>query len=114
MPNTAPASANQVDVPRVPASTEQAIRIEPSPLDLGEMSPEVAKTGKVKITNITNHPVRIIRIQPACGCTTTTAPPGAIEPGASTEIDITIKPPAQGGHPLAKNVTFQVQDHPPQ
>lgn len=78
------------------------------------MSPEVAKTGKVTLTNVTDHPIRIIKIQPACGCTTTTAPPGAIEPGQSTEIDITIKPPSQGGHPLAKNVTFQVQDHPPQ
>jgi ankyrin repeat protein len=104
----------QVQPARPPAYTEQAVRIEPSPLDLGEMSPEVAKSGKVKITNITNHPITITRIQPSCGCTTTTAPPGAIEPGASTEIDITIKPPAQGGHPLSKTVTFMVQDHPPQ
>lgn len=115
-PSSVPAQAPQgaqVATQRPPVSAAQALKIEPSPLDLGEMSPEVAKSGKVKITNTTDHPVKIIKVQPACGCTTTSVPPDALAPGASTEMDITIKPPAQGGHPLSKNVTFMVQDHAP-
>ena len=92
----------------------QAIKFEPEILNLGEMSAEVAKTGKIKITNILDKPVKISKIVPGCGCTTTTAPPGEIAPGASAEIDITLKPGAKAGIQMTKMVTFQIEGHAPQ
>ena len=95
-PSKAPLVATTPTV-AAPVDARQAIKFEPEILNLGEMSAEVAKTGKIKITNILDKPVKISKIVPGCGCTTTTAPPGEIAPGASAEIDITLKPGAKAG-----------------
>ncbi|RLS47366.1 MAG: DUF1573 domain-containing protein [Planctomycetota bacterium] len=97
-----------------PVDSRQAIKFEPETLNLGEMSAEVAKTGKIKVINILDTPVKITKITPGCGCTTTTAPPGELAPGASAEIEITLKPGSKAGVQLTKMVTFQVEGHAPQ
>ena len=99
---------------QAPMDARQAIRFEPEILNLGEMSAEVAKTGKIKVVNILDTPVKITKIVPGCGCTTTTAPPGDLAPGASAEVDITLKPGAKAGIQLTKMVTFQIEGHAPQ
>ncbi|MCX5640559.1 MAG: ankyrin repeat domain-containing protein [Planctomycetota bacterium] len=105
---------NAVPESVAPVDSRQAIKFEPEILNLGEMSAEVAKTGKIKVINILDTPVKISKIVPGCGCTTTTAPPGELAPGASAEIDITLKPGAKAGIQLTKMVTFQVEGHAPQ
>lgn len=89
------------------------IRFEPELLNLGEMQAEVPKTGKIKIWNITDKPVKITRAIPGCGCTTAQAPTDPIEPGKFAEMDITLKPAAKQGIKLSKKVTFQIEGHAP-
>lgn len=91
-----------------------AIKFEPEVLNLGEMAAEVAKTGTIKVTNVSDKPVKITKIVPGCGCTTTGAPPGELAPGASADVDITLKPGSKAGIQLTKMVTFQIEGHAPQ
>jgi ankyrin repeat protein len=113
-PESAKDSGKKAVPGQAPTDTRQAIRFEPEVLNLGEMSAEVAKTGKIKVINVLDTPVKITKIVPGCGCTTTTAPPDQLAPGASAEVDITLKPGAKAGIQLTKMVTFQIEGHAPQ
>jgi len=110
----APAMLQAPNAPATPVDNRPAIRFEPSVLDLGEMIADTAKTGTVTIFNILDKPIKINRIVPGCGCTTTGAPPGEIAPGASATVDITMKPGPKPGVPMNKTVTFQIDGHAPQ
>ena len=114
-PPVAPAAPAGIAAPvQAPQVGPAVIKFTPAVLDLGEMAADVAKTGTVKVTNASDKPVRITKIVPGCGCTTTTAPPGELAPGASADIDITLKPGSKAGIQLSKMVTFQVEGHAPQ
>ena len=93
--------------------TTPVVKIEPEVLDLGEMVVDTAKTGKVKITNISDKPVTISKAITSCGCTTAGAPKDPIPPGGSAEVEITLKPGPKPGVPLSKRVTFQIDGHAP-
>lgn len=93
--------------------TTPVVKIEPEVLDLGEMVVDTAKTGKVKITNISDKPVTIAKAITSCGCTTAGAPKDPIPPGGSAEVEITLKPGPKPGVPLSKRVTFQIDGHAP-
>ncbi|MFM7807083.1 MAG: ankyrin repeat domain-containing protein, partial [Planctomycetota bacterium] len=82
-------------------------------LDLGEMVVDTAKTGKVKITNISDKPVTIAKAITSCGCTTAGTPKDPIPPGGSAEVEISLKPGPKPGIPLSKRVTFQIDGHAP-
>ncbi|HMN96566.1 MAG TPA: ankyrin repeat domain-containing protein [Phycisphaerales bacterium] len=96
-----------------PVTESLVIRLEPAELDLGEMVADIAKTGTVKVTNITDQPITIAQLIPSCGCTTAPAPRDPIAPGASVEIPMTLKPGSRQGVSLAKKVTFRIDGHPP-
>ncbi|MFO0782572.1 MAG: ankyrin repeat domain-containing protein [Phycisphaerales bacterium] len=100
--------------PQNPQASAPVIAFEPAVLDLGELMAEVSKTGSITVKNISDKPVKIVKIVPGCGCTTTSAPPGPLDPGASAKVDITLKPPAKAGQKVSKNVSFQIEDHAPQ
>ncbi len=91
--------------------TKGPIRFEPDPLDLGEMSADIAKTGKVTLVNTSDQPVTITKAIPGCGCTTLGWPKDPIPPGGSADIDVTLKPGAKQGVKLRKRVTFQIEGH---
>ena len=110
---TAPAPAGQAPA-AVPVDSRQAIEFLPGVLDLGEMQADVAKTGKITIKNVIDRPIRVTKIVPGCGCTTTGAPPGEIAPGATADVDITLKPGTKAGIPITKMVTFQIEGFAPQ
>ena len=93
--------------------TTPVVKIEPEVLDLGEMVVDTAKSGKVKITNISDKPVTIAKAITSCGCTTAGAPKDPIPPGGSAEVEITLKPGPKPGVPLSKRVTFQIDGHAP-
>jgi ankyrin repeat protein len=109
----APAPA-QAPAPAAPVDSRPAIQFIPGILDLGEMQADVAKTGKITIKNVVDRPIRVTKIVPGCGCTTTGAPPGEIAPGATADVDITLKPGSKAGVPLTKMVTFQIDGFAPQ
>jgi ankyrin repeat protein len=108
-PQQAPGAA-----PAAPVDSRQPIKFEPALLDLGEMQADVAKTGKITIKNVIDKPIKVTKIVPGCGCTTTGAPPGEIPPGGTADVDITLKPGSKAGVPLTKMVTFQIEGFAPQ
>ena len=96
-----------------PLDATPVIKIEPEILDLGEMMVDTAKTGKVKLINISDKPVLITKAVTSCGCTTANSPKDPIPVGGSAEVDITLKPGPKAGVPLSKRVTFQIDGHTP-
>ena len=96
-----------------PLDATPVIKIEPEILDLGEMMVDTAKTGKVKLINISNKPILITKTVTSCGCTTANSPKDPIPVGGSAEVDITLKPGPKAGVPLSKRVTFQIDGHTP-
>ncbi len=94
--------------------TEGPIKFSPDPLDLGEMTAGVAKTGTVTLMNNSAEAVTITKAIPGCGCTTLGWPKDPIPPGGSADIDITLKPGPKQGVRLKKRVTFQIEGHPSQ
>jgi len=96
-----------------PLDSTLVLKIEPETLDLGEMMVDTAKSGKVKLINISDKPVTISKAVTSCGCTTAGAPKDPIRVGGSAEVEITLKPGPKAGVPLSKRVTFQIEGHTP-
>ncbi|MCE9618930.1 MAG: ankyrin repeat domain-containing protein [Planctomycetes bacterium] len=96
-----------------PLDSTPVIKIEPEILDLGEMMVDTAKSGKVKLINISDKPVTITKAVTSCGCTTAGSPKDPIPVGGSAEVEITLKPGPKAGVPLSKRVTFQIDGHTP-
>ena len=90
------------------------ISISPEKLELGQMQPGVPKTGTVKLTNNGTTSVQIKKAVASCGCTTPSWPREPILPGATAEIEITLKPSLKQGQRLNKRVTLQMMAGPPQ
>ncbi len=100
--------------PNQPIATGPAVvEFDPPTLDLGDMTADVPKTGKVKIKNISDKPITITKAVPGCGCTTPTWPKDPIAPGEFGETEITLKPGQKAGIKLSKRVTFQIEGAPP-
>ena len=112
--NKGPRLANANPAQPGTARGPSPIKFEPSPLDLGELTADVAKTGTVTIINVSDQPVKITKAVPGCGCTTVGWPREPISPGASAEMEITLKPGPKQGIRLKKRVTFQLEGHPSQ
>ena len=103
------ASQPEQIIPTGPA----VVRFEPATLDLGDMTADIPKTGKVKIFNISDKPITVTKAVPGCGCTTPTWPKDPILPGEYGETEITLKPGQKAGIKLSKRVTFQIEGAPP-
>jgi ankyrin repeat protein len=105
LPTNAPVQA--------PVDDKPVLKLEPEVLDLGEMVVDTAKSGKVKLINISDKPVTVTKAITSCGCTTAGAPKDPIPPGGSAEVEISLKPGPKPGVPLSKRVTFQIDGHAP-
>lgn len=101
------------DKPSVAEVSAQAILVEPTTLDMGDLVPDVPVTKRVKLTNTGTKPIRVTNAVADCSCTTPTFPPDAIAPGASIETDISIKAGPKQGVTLTKRVTFTIEDGDP-
>ena len=89
----------------------KAIVFEPPTVEMGELTPEVAKTVVVRLRNLSDRPVRVTTAVANCGCTTSTWPIDPIAPGAFAEASVTVKPSKeQAGESLVKTVTYLVED----
>ena len=84
------------------------LAFDPPLLDLGALVPEVPTVGKVKIKNLTEKPLRIVRAVANCSCTKPNWPTETIAPGASAETDITMTPGVAQGVKLVKVVSFEI------
>lgn len=103
-PDTGPAQSQ--------AASEEAAKprlaFDPPLLDLGALVPEVPTVGKVKIRNLSDKPLRIVRAVANCSCTKPNWPTETIAPGATAETEITMTPGVAQGVKLVKVVSFEI------
>lgn len=96
------------DNPPADAPPVARLVFDPPLLDLGPLVPEVPTVGKVKIRNVTDGPLRIVKAVANCSCTKPNWPTEVIAPGATAETEITMTPGVQQGVKLVKVVTFEI------
>ena len=95
--------------PPVAEQSKPKLEFDPPLLDLGALVPEVSTTGKVKIRNTTDKPIRIVRAVANCSCTKPNWPTEVIAPGTVAETDITMTPGVAQGVKLVKVVSFEIE-----
>ncbi|NBQ14329.1 MAG: DUF1573 domain-containing protein, partial [Proteobacteria bacterium] len=97
-------------IPSIPVQPT-VIVFEPDSVEMGELSPDVAKTVVIRLRNVSDHPLLITTAVGSCGCTTSTWPNDPIAPGEFAEAGVTVKPSKeQAGETLMKTVTYMVED----
>ncbi len=97
-------------IPEIPVPPK-VIAFEPATVEMGELTPDIAKTVVVRLRNLANHPVRVTTAVASCGCTTSTWPTDPIAPGSFAEASVTVKPSKeQAGESLMKTVTYLVEE----
>ena len=97
-------------IPSIPVQPT-VIVFEPDSVEMGELSPDVAKTVVIRLRNVSDHPLLITTAVASCGCTTSTWPTDSIAPGEFAEAGVTVKPSKeQAGETLMKTVTYLVED----
>jgi hypothetical protein len=105
-------AASDINMPQGPSSSQAPSQVrlvfEPPILDLGHLVPEVPTVGKVKIRNVSDSTIRIVKAVANCSCTKPSWPTDVIAPGATAETEITMTPGVQQGVKLVKVVTFEI------
>jgi thiol-disulfide isomerase/thioredoxin len=97
-------------IPSIPVQPT-VIVFEPDSVEMGELSPDVAKTVVIRLRNVSDRPLLVTTAVASCGCTTSTWPTDPIAPGEFAEAGVTVKPSKeQGGETLMKTVTYLVED----
>ncbi|MHC4989791.1 MAG: M56 family metallopeptidase [Planctomycetota bacterium] len=88
------------------------VRAVPAELDLGRADVKAAKSGTVWLVNTGSEPVRLVTYKASCGCTTVAGfTPGALAPGASMQLEVTMKGPDKPGK-KTKKVTVTIEGQP--
>jgi thiol-disulfide isomerase/thioredoxin len=84
--------------------------VEPASIDLGSIPFGQEKSMPVMLRNTGTSPVKVVTAAGNCACTTSTWPTEPIEPGATAEAVVTLKPSeSQRGERLTKKVTFVIE-----
>ncbi len=90
------------------------VRVTPAELDLGIGEAGKPKAGQLWLINTGSMPMHIERAKVACGCTTITRfETGALAPGASMLVELTMTAPEKLGERKTKSVTFFIKGQPP-
>lgn len=87
----------------------ERLRVEPAVVDFGDLLPDIQVSRPVRLHNIGDRPVRVLRAVADCGCTTPSAPTEPIPPGGSVETEISVRPGVTQGTKLSKRVTYEVE-----
>jgi hypothetical protein len=70
------------------ARSQPKLSVDTMDIDLGVMYNGATKAGKIKLKNIGNQPLKILRVQPSCGCTTVRQPKKELLPGESDVVEV--------------------------
>ncbi len=69
------------------AVAQPKLSIDPLQFDLGVVYSGAIKGGRVTLKNVGNKPLRILNIQPSCGCTTIKQPKDTLLPNESDVVE---------------------------
>lgn len=87
----------------------ERLRVEPATVDFGDLLPDIQASRTVRLHNVGDRPLRVLRAVADCGCTTPSVPLGPIPAGGSIETEITVRPGFTQGTKLSKRVTYEVE-----
>jgi hypothetical protein len=94
-----------------PLFSAPPLAFEPDTLDFGMVPPNTPMSGKVRITNVADLPVRIAAMRPSCTCTTVEDLTGrTIAPGESVELTPVVEGLASAGERKSE-VRFRVHGY---
>jgi len=92
------------------ATPVERVRVEPATIEVGELAPESRVTRTVRLRNVSDRAVRVLRAIADCSCTASTVPQEPIPAGGSVDTEITVQPGTTQGVRLSKRITFEVED----
>jgi hypothetical protein len=85
------------------------LAIENMEINMGVLFSGSTTTGKIPIKNIGNQPLKIIRIQPSCGCTTVKQPKSELQTNESDVIEVAFNSTGFRGQ-VEKYVNIETND----
>ena len=108
---SSPPSSSSVEPPpaaAVPTSTGPVFTLTEPILDFGSINDFESRTVPVEFTNTGDSVLTVNRVQPTCGCTTTSLDKKDYAPGERGTINLTFKP--KGSGPQTKYVKVHTND----
>lgn len=87
----------------------ERLRVEPAVVEFGDLLPDIQVSRTVRLHNIGDRPIRVLRAVADCGCTAPSVPLEPIPAGASIETEISVRPGVTQGSKLSKRVTYEVE-----
>ncbi len=89
--------------------TQPKLAIGSTTVDLGDMYSGQIKTGQIFLRNIGSQPLKILHVQPSCGCTTVREPKSELQPNDSDEVEVSFNSSLYRG-PIEKYVNIETND----
>jgi hypothetical protein len=78
-------------------------------IDLGTLYNGASKTGTITLKNIGDQPLKILRVQPSCGCTTVRQPKSELQPNESDVVEVSFNAALYHG-PIEKYLNIETND----
>ncbi len=104
-----PASLAFVLILPMLALAQPKLAIGSTTVNLGDMYSGQIKTGQIFLRNIGSQPLKILHVQPSCGCTTVREPKSELQPNDSDEVEVSFNSSLYRG-PIEKYVNIETND----
>lgn len=91
------------------ASAQPKLAIDSMTVNLGDMYSGQIRTGHIVLRNIGTQPLKILHVQPGCGCTTVRQPKSELQPNESDVVEVSFNSSTYRG-PIEKYVTIETND----
>jgi len=90
-------------------SAQPKLAIDSMTVDLGAMYSGQVRTGRIVLRNIGTQPLKILHVQPSCGCTAVRQPKSELQPNESDEVEVSFNSMLYRG-PIEKYVNIETND----
>jgi len=85
------------------------LAVDSTSIDLGTIYTGQTKTTRIVLSNIGNQPLKILHVQPSCGCTTVRQPKSELQPNEHDVVEISFNSAFYRG-PVEKYVNIETND----
>jgi hypothetical protein len=85
------------------------LALDSTAINLGTLYSGQIRTGRITLRNIGNQPLKILHVQPSCGCTTVRQPKSELQPNESDELEVSFNSALYHG-PVEKYVNIETND----
>ncbi len=92
-----------------PGNAQPKLSIDKMTIDLGTMYNGATKSGTITLKNIGTETLKILRVQPSCGCTTVRQPKSELLPNESDVVEVSFSATLYHG-PVEKYVNIETND----